>query len=174
MGTTAKRYKANVVIFDDDTHFVRDYKNQLERDGYQVELLDSLRDLPPVLNRSKHADASFFIVDMMMPGQGIYADELTDKGFLTGICVASDLRAAYPVIPIIIWTGSALAKVQENATRHARIVPMCRYCQKSEEPAALSDALDYYLLRGAFKNEVFKKIWNTIAKLADLRGLLGG
>ena len=152
-----------VVIIDDDRFQVKHYVRALSEAGFEVELITNTSKLAPIIKGDMHQDASFFIVDMMMPPGTIYEKAETCDGEYTGLFVLRDLRRKFPVIPIILWTCAHIERNLEEAKRQAAATNICHYVRKTNlSPSLLVSELNYYLEKGRFRPQIGKFLWKAV------------
>lgn len=162
---------AKVIIFDDDSFQIPFYERTLSAAGFTVVHIKTTGAVRPILNGKQHKDSSFFIVDMMMPPGTLYESEATAAGLYTGLFLARDLRAKFPIVPIILWTAAHVDGVREAAKQHSIRIPNCTYIHKLQAmPNELADALRHYQKKNTFRRGFFSRLWRA----ASIRPSVGG
>jgi CheY-like chemotaxis protein len=152
-----------VVIIDDDKIQMKHYQQALEAAGYDVVFISKTDDLTPVFEGTMHQDASFFIVDTMMPPGKRYGKEQTSYGEYTGLFVTRDLRTRFPVIPIILWTSAHIEKILEEAKKQADKTSICHWARKIEvSPSLLVEEINCYQKKGHFQRHIGRFLWKVV------------
>ena len=163
--------KAKIVIIDDDKVQIRQFKQALSAADFEVILVSETLGLVPIFEGKEHQNATFFLVDMVMPAGKLYEKEETANGMYTGLFVSRDLRKKFPAHPIILWTSAHVDEVLKAAEKHASKIHNCHYTKKIDmSPSELVDELTYFLEKGKFRSNVFKLLWK-VARVGG--GLLG-
>jgi hypothetical protein len=168
-----------VIIIDDDKFQMGHYKRALSAANFAPILVPTTSGVMPIVSGKAHRDASFFIVDMMMPPGDLYSDEATECGAYTGLFISRDLRNRFPVTPILLWTSAHLDSIRAAGKRHAATISNCRYAAKaSVSPDDLVCELSYWLKKGRFRPRLLKVLWRAVglgtralAVAADVKGI---
>ena len=160
-----------IVFLDDDPHAIGSYAVELRREGYAPAIASETDEIAAVVAGSLHADADLFIIDMMMPSRGLYADDVSESGLRTGLLVARDIRNRTPNIPIILWSAAAFHDLQAVAKRGSKRIPHCIFLRKSMlQQHELASIVNDYFRTGKFTRGVFMRLWDAVS----IRPSIGG
>jgi CheY-like chemotaxis protein len=128
--------KKKILWVDDDKDFVESVQLQLEKEGWQVEVVFSPEEARSTVMSCK---PDLVIMDIIMEGEHGYS---VIEGFLK-----NDELAA---VPIIVFSSLRQRWGQTGATRHDAIASeAAEFVDKSDGTAALIEILHKYLDKGA-------------------------
>jgi hypothetical protein len=94
----------------------------------------------------------------------------THDGLITGLYVAKDIRDSYPLVRIILWSGTNLNTVRLLAVHIERKLTRCIFVKKPIPPEKLVELVNGYFTNGKFTISLAKRIWDGIV----LRPSIGG
>lgn len=91
-----------ILLVDDERIYSRLYVKALESNGFVVTYCAS-----PKSARKVAAEKSFdlFVIDLMMPSDGMFAKDITLGDLITGACLAKELADDNQNVPIIVFTA---------------------------------------------------------------------
>ena len=110
-----------VIIVDDDHGPMDYYLEALRIRGFDVKQIDSTDDAYNWLKASETMKPALVVIDIMMPRGTFLKEEETDRGLLSGLFIAYDVRKRFPDVPIIILTNNPTEEVVERVPAKAHI-----------------------------------------------------
>lgn len=97
---------STILLVDDESVYTSLYRASLQSRSLKVIACKGPKSALKKL--SEHPNIKVFVVDLMMPSQGLYTPEETQNNLLTGALLARDIRRIYHEEPIIIFTSSTV------------------------------------------------------------------
>jgi len=122
-------------------------------------------------NNESRCPADIFVVDVMMPPGESYKNEETHDGLITGLYLARDIRTFYPLVPIILWSGTNLDTVRLLAIHMEKKLTKCIFIKKPFPSEKLVEIIESYFTHGRFKMSLMKRIWDGIVLQPGIGGL---
>ena len=89
---------------------------------------------------------------------------------LTGLYLAKDIRAQYPLVPVILWSGTNLKTIRLLAVHLQKRLTKCIFVKKPLPSEKLVELVDGYFRQGKFTTPLVKRIWDGIV----VRPAIGG
>lgn len=162
----------HILIVDDEKVALRYYVQELELEGYSVELLTRASECKRLLDLQTPTTADMLVLDIMMPSQGIYHESKTDSGLLTGLYLARDIRKLYQDIPILLWSAAPFPELIDHAKRLAKGLNNCAFIRKSDyTPIGFAKFVNSYFADNGFKSGFFRTLWDSLLLEPNFSGV---
>ena len=115
--------------------------------------------------------ADIYVVDVMIPPGDRYKNEETHDGLITGLYLAREIRQRFPLVPIILWSGTNLDTVRLLAVHMEKRLTKCIFVKKPIAGEKLLELIEGYFAKGKFTQSWVKKIWGGIILRPEIGGL---
>jgi len=122
-------------------------------------------------NQGARCPADIFVIDVMMPAGEVYRSEDTHDGLITGLYLARDVRLAFPLVPIILWSGTSLNTVRLLAVHMEKKLTKCIFIKKPFPSEKLVELVEGYFACGKFATSWVRKIWEGIILQPGIGGM---
>jgi CheY-like chemotaxis protein len=165
--------KKSVILIDDNAweHAASQFKSVFALYDIALETISAVDDAHKLLKkRNGRCPCDLFVIDIMMPAGSAYQNEETHDDLITGLLLARDIRARYPLVPIILWSGTSLNTVRFLAAHMQKRLSKCIFLKKPIDAETLAALVDGYFKKGSFAESWVKRIWAGIV----LRPAIGG
>jgi CheY-like chemotaxis protein len=139
--------------------------------GFELDVYDSSDEFGNFLDAATGSSpADIYVVDVMIPPGDRYKNEETHDGLITGLYLAREIRQRFPLVPIILWSGTNLDTVRLLAVHMEKRLTKCIFVKKPIVGEKLLELIEGYFAKGKFAQSWVKKIWGGIV----LRPAIGG
>jgi CheY-like chemotaxis protein len=123
--------------------------------GFELQVFNSSDEFGKFLDAATSSSpADIYVVDVMIPPGDRYKNEETHEGLITGLYLAREIRERFPLVPIILWSGTNLDTVRLLAIHMEKRLTKCIFVKK---PIAGEKLLE--LIEGYFAKEQFTQPW---------------
>ena len=174
-----------IILIDDNAweHVASKLKSMFALSSLELEVFSSVDACHAALNNpvNTRCPSDMFVIDLMMPPGEAYKAEETHDGLITGLYLARDIRNRFPLVPIILWSGTNLNTVRLLAIHMETKLTKCIFVKKPLPSEKLVELIEEYFKEGKFSKSILKQIWDGIVlKPAiggmgiDVKKLLGG
>ncbi|HSY18301.1 MAG TPA: hypothetical protein VK815_08210 [Candidatus Acidoferrales bacterium] len=167
--------KYKIILIDDNAweHVAGKLKSMFALSGLELQVYASVDEGHAAINASSDSrcPCDLFVIDLMMPSGETYKAEETHDGLITGLYLARDIRARFPLVPIILWSGTNLKTVRLLAIHMETKLSKCIFVNKPLPPEKLVELVDGYFKEGKFSVSIMKKIWDGIVLKPAIGGL---
>jgi FixJ family two-component response regulator/glycine cleavage system H lipoate-binding protein len=142
------KYKANILVVDDETSVCKSIANALQTEGYSVDAVQNAEEALIKETKTKYAVA---LIDLVMPG-------------LTGIELLEKMKEQNPNITVIMITGYPSIKTAVQAIKSGAF----DYIPKPFTPAELRAMVARALGRRHYYEEIAAKVGTPVEKLVEM------
>lgn len=166
--------KPKVVLIDDNAweHVASQMKSVFALRDLELDVLSSVDAACAMLRETDgRCPADLFVIDVMMPAGKTYENEDTHDGLITGLYLARDVRAAFPLVPIVLWSGTSLDTVRLLAIHMEKKLSKCVFVKKPFPADKLVELVTGYFARGRFATSWVRKIWDGIVLQPGIGGM---
>ena len=126
-----------VLIVDNEPKFMEPYLTELAFREIHTVLLENVKDACDYFDKN-YNEIDCVIMDLMMPGDGLFSENDTEGGLITGHLVVKRMQSAEPKMPIILLTNKPKSIDIKGAVSGGTI----RYMYKPDTlPFELADAV---------------------------------
>jgi CheY-like chemotaxis protein len=140
--------------------------------GFQLDVYISSDEFGEFLDSITGAcPADIFVVDVMIPPGKRYEREETHDGLITGLYLAREIRQRFPLVPIILWSGTSIDTVRLLAVHMEKRLTKCIFVKKPISADKLLAPVEGYFAKGKFTDSWVKKIWDGIVLRPGIGGL---
>jgi len=163
-----------VTLIDDNAweHVASKLKGMFALSDLDLDVISSVDAARAVLlDQHSRCPADIFVVDVMMPPGETYKHEETHDGLITGLYLARDIRARFPVVPIILWSGTNLNTVRLLAIHMEKKLTKCIFIKKPFPSEKLIELIEGYFAHGRFTKSLIKRIWEGIVLQPGIGGM---
>jgi CheY-like chemotaxis protein len=115
--------------------------------------------------------ADIYVVDVMIPPGNRYKNEETHNGLIAGLYLAREIRQRFPLVPIILWSGTNLDTVRLLAVHMEKRLTKCIFVKKPIAGEKLLQLIEGYFAKGKFTQSWVKTIWEGIILRPEIGGL---
>jgi CheY-like chemotaxis protein len=162
----------HILIIDDEEIALRYYIQGLELEGYSVGVISHASECKQLINSQNPTPTDMFVLDIMMPSQGIYDESQTEGGLLTGLYLARDIRKIYQDIPILLWSAAPIPELVGKAKHLAKGLNNCAFIRKSDYPPTdFVEFVNSYFSNNSFKSGFFRTLWDSLLLEPNFSGL---
>jgi CheY-like chemotaxis protein len=162
----------HILIIDDEKITLRYYIQELELEGYSVEVISRASECRRLIDSQTFTLPDMFVVDIMMSPQGIYDKSKTEDGLLTGLYLARDIRKQYQDTPILIWSVTPFPELVDQAKRLAKSLNNCAFIRKSDYlPVDFVEFVNSYFSNSGFKSGFFRTLWDSLLLEPNFSGV---
>ena len=163
-----------VILVDDAAweHVAGQLKSIFALQGFSLDVYNSVDEFGKFLDAAGGpSPADIYVVDVMIPPGRRYMNEETHDGLITGLYLAREIRERFPLVPIIIWSGTNLDTVRLLAVHMEKRLTKCIFVKKPISGEKLLALIEGYFAKGKFTNSWVKKIWDGIVLRPGIGGL---
>ena len=160
--------KTKILVIDDDLIAVPHVVDELRMCGLSVDLMSDATQIRALLEMDGPPPADFFVIDVMMDLREVYSLQETRAGLYTGVFLATDVRAKWPHVPLVLWSAAMLKFVKEAAAKSAQRISNCAFVSKGE---LLEDVIDSYFKRGRFGRRWMERLWGAVTLSPNIAGV---
>jgi CheY-like chemotaxis protein len=163
-----------VILIDDNAweHVAAKLKSAFSLSGHELDVFASVDQCQTLFQDAKgRCPADIFVVDVMMPPGETYKNEETHDGLITGLYLARDIRKQFPIVPIVLWSGSNLDTVRLLAVHMEKKLTKCIFVKKPFTAAQLIALINGYFDAGKFSQSWVRQIWEGIVLRPSIGGL---
>jgi len=100
-----------VILIDDAAweHVAGRLKGLFSLQGFELDVYNSSDEFGKFLDSATGSSpADIYVVDVMIPAGDRYKNEETHDGLITGLYLAREIRQRFPLVPIVLWSGTNL------------------------------------------------------------------
>lgn len=162
-----------MILVDDAAweHVAGRLKGLFSLQGFELDVYNSSHEFGKFLDSATGSSpADIYVVDVMIPAGDRYKNEETHDGLITGLYLAREIRQRFPLVPIILWSGTNLDTVRLLAIHMEKRLTKCIFVKKPIAGEKLLELIEGYFVKGRFSQSWVKKIWDGIV----LRPAIGG
>jgi DNA-binding NtrC family response regulator len=166
--------KNKVILIDDNAweQIAGRLESMFSLNGLDLEIFQSVDSYYAAMpKRTGRCPADMFVVDVMMPPGVTYKGEDTHDGLITGLYFAKDIRSRYPLVPIILWSGTSLDTVRLLAVHMEKRLTKCIFIKKPFPAEKLIEVISGYFKYGRFTSSFTRRIWQGIVVSPSIGGL---
>lgn len=162
-----------ILLVDDNPweHVAQKLKSMFSLDGLQLETLNSADACAQLIDANERSPFDLFIIDVMMPPGKKYSREETHDGLITGLYLARDIREKYPLVPIILWSGTSLNTIKLLSIHMEKRLTKCVFVKKPFSGNNLVKLITAYFKNGRFPSSLGKRLWAGIVLRPSIGGL---
>jgi CheY-like chemotaxis protein len=163
-----------VILVDDAAweHVAGKLKAVFGLQGFALDVYNSADEFGKFLDAATGpSPADIYVVDVMIPAGDRYKDEETHDGLITGLYLAREIRQRFPLVPIILWSGTNLDTVRLLAVHMEQRLTKCIFVKKPIASEKLLELIEGYFAKGKFRQPWVKKIWDGIVLRPEIGGL---
>jgi CheY-like chemotaxis protein len=161
-----------IAFIDDDAFHAGHFTRAMEVAGYAVVRATEPPEWDTLLALKGRAAPDMFIVDLHMPHEGRYAQEVGEDIAHTGFYLARDIRKRFPSRPIIFFSSYPRAKLEEMARRSAKGIGNAICLDKHEvSPIHLIDQIDFYFKHTKFRRSVWERLRDAFIARPSFAGI---
>jgi CheY-like chemotaxis protein len=140
--------------------------------GFELQVFNSSDEFGKFLDAATSSSpADIYVVDVMIPPGDRYKNEETHEGLITGLYLAREIRERFPLVPIILWSGTNLDTVRLLAIHMEKRLTKCIFVKKPIAGEKLLELIEGYFAKGQFTQPWVKKIWDGIVLQPAIGGL---
>jgi CheY-like chemotaxis protein len=148
-----------IALIDDDPFFTAELRKHLRSLGYDVINFNKPDDWDDMLQLKGSSSPELFVVDVHMPHNGRYEQQIGDDIGYSGFFLAREIRKKFRSRPIIFFSSYPRHQLRKMARQVAKGIGNCICLDKCDsDHAEVASQIDSYFKSGKLRRTILERI----------------